>query len=70
MAKLEQGIQTADAAAAQAEADPSLESSTAYLADVGAKALADLRVVCDAVEREVDANEWKLPRYWEMLHLH
>jgi glutamine synthetase len=68
--RLDEGVRKAGKAAEDAEANPSLEESVKYLGDVGAAALADLRTVCDEVEREVDDDLWPLPKYWEMLHLH
>ena len=70
LGRLEEGITRAGDIITEDEKNPDLESAVKQLGEVGAAALEGLRCICDEIEKEIDADLWKLPTYTQMLHLH
>jgi glutamine synthetase len=68
--QIDEGVKKAAKVAEEAEHNPSLEAAVEFLGDTGAAALAAVRAVCDQAECHVEDELWKLPKYWEMLHIH
>jgi glutamine synthetase len=69
LGRLEEGIHRTGQIYREGDDAASLETAVHFLGEDGAAVLEELRTICDEVEREIDADLWKLPRYWEMLHL-
>ncbi len=62
-------LKAAGAVLAEVDKLPDVAAQASYLGDTGCRALEELRAVCDAIEIEVAAELWPLPKYTDMLHL-
>lgn len=69
LGRLEEQLHKAGDVVAFADGPAPLPAVVDRLGEEGCAVLEELRAVCDQVEREVDADLWNIPKYWEMLHL-
>ncbi|HPQ71375.1 MAG TPA: glutamine synthetase III [bacterium] len=68
--RFESGLNTVDEVFAKADAmaHDDLAGCADYLGDAGCAALEELRLVCNAIELEVEDAIWALPKYSTILH--